>query len=1184
MSGRLALFAAGLLCFASFTLVAAITVTVDPAVPLTNYWSGGEWNADGNFENWSSNQVSSATVSGGVLAGVAGGSDPQISLLNFANGPDLDLAFNDYIDLRLQVPTGFTGNVQLYYGVTNTPGISASRIFTIVNTNIPQDGAFHVYRVFIGPQVYWRGNLRDLRVDPLGVSASAGQTFAIDYLRVGDLTGDIYLLRYSVNCPASGANDTANNQPVSDLSSKHFRVLWDKWDVTNFPTFWNANMPHGTLRNLEEVWKTHIWQLGYIEPTQSWTPANRNGKKYKVNLTMFYGGYWSGGDVNSFGWLNITPDGLRVDPPTWVPPHEFAHVCQMHQNQTGNGTQNVDGQFWESHANYCRERWINYYSPYLPGWTDAQSNLDPNYSYLSHFWIGHGRDYYLCWPVYLYFDENPDGLPDLGEGFTAKIWQTEPSGEYFWTTAQHLMPHISLQDVIGYMARRNVMWDYSHRAALQAAENTGDAEMIQRWVYGELRQRPDDPTWWQVPLEFAPQQTGYKIHQLIPQGIGAGRIVSVNFHGLPYASGVRIADWRASFVVVSDTGAVRYSSLWNAGTNSVTLAANENTLYLVVAGTPNQFLSESIDDVAQPYQSAPSKVRFPYEIQITGATPKETPAGSTSGLVQHPNGGGWKAATATVNSTAYIGPNARVLGTAQVRNNARVEDYAVVEGSAQVFNNAVVSGHALVRNSAIVRDNAKVRDYAMIIDNSVVAGYARVLQHGELTAGSVAQDWATVKGSCSTWHDNNVTTGPQAWNDAVLDGDFSTAQSVGNGFQFGFEEYNPGPLQWITNRTAPRRLYADYEFTAAHNSLAKDFYGVTDGYLQGSPAWTSSDGKRSGFLNFNGSNQYVILDKSLSDLKEISVTAWVKWAGGTSNQPVWYFGSATNKCMFFTPDDGTGHAKFVIRTNSADVTLVAPAALTIGAWTHVTVTLSNNATGRLYVNGVLQQQGSITISPDQLNAGNTNTAAQHNYLARGADASQPFFNGAVDSFKIYTGALTNGEIVAMQAANVAPTLAAISNQVTSAGLTLYVKNSAADADQPWQTLSFSLLAAPDGATINTNTGVFAWRPTVAQANTTNPVGVKVTDNGTPNLGATQNFFVTVNPLNAPMLNAVSLTNGQFNFQVSGDFGSDYTIQASPNLTDWSALFTTNSPALPFNWNDSEFTSWPARFYRVLLGP
>ena len=142
----------------------------------------------------------------------------------------------------------------------------------------------------------------------------------------------------------------------------------------------------------------------------------------------------------------------------------------------------------------------------------------------------------------------------------------------------------------------------------------------------------------------------------------------------------------------------------------------------------------------------------------------------------------------------------------------------------------------------------------------------------------------------------------------------------------------------------------------------KDFYGVTDGYLQGGPVWVNSDTKRSGFLTFNGSNQYVILDRSLSDLQEISVTAWIKWSGGTSNQPVWFFGAATNKCMFLTPDDGTGHAKFVIRTNSSDQTLVAPAALVTGVWTHVAL-LSNGATGRLYMNGGVQQQGNIPSRP-----------------------------------------------------------------------------------------------------------------------------------------------------------------------------------------------------------------------------
>ena len=318
----------------------------------------------------------------------------------------------------------------------------------------------------------------------------------------------------------------------------------------------------------------------------------------------------------------------------------------------------------------------------------------------------------------------------------------------------------------------------------------------------------------------------------------------------------------------------------------------------MVAGTPTPpFLADSIDDSVQPYQFSPPKARFPYEVQIFGAVPFESSNGSTAGLVQVSNGGGWRATTATVDATAYVGPNARVLGSAQVRNNARILDYAVVEGIAKVLSNAVVSGHALVRDSAIVTGYAKVRDYAMVINNSVVQDYARVLERGQVTGGATNRDWATIKGSASTWYEPGTSVGAYSGGDGVLDGDFSTCQLVTNGFQFGFEEYNPGPLQWITNRVAPRRLYAAYEFDAPHDSLAKDLLGVTDGYLEGNPAWIASDGSRAGFMAFSGSN-YVLLSKSLSDSPEITLAAWIKWSGGVSNQPVWYFGSATNACMY----------------------------------------------------------------------------------------------------------------------------------------------------------------------------------------------------------------------------------------------------------------------------------------------
>jgi len=528
-----------------------------------------------------------------------------------------------------------------------------------------------------------------------------------------------------------------------------------------------------------------------------------------------------------------------------------------------------------------------------------------------------------------------------------------------------------------------------------------------------------------------------------------------------------------------------------------------------------------------------------------------------------------------VDSTAYLAPNARVYGTAQVRNNARIEDYAVVTNSAQVLDNAVVSGHALVMNNAIVRENAKVRDWAIISGSAVIAGRGRALEHTQVQGGVVTND-AVAKGCAILW------SGGYLGDYGVIDGDFMAARPVTNGFAYGHLPYTGVPDSWV--RLAPNHQYADYEFAAANDAMIRDQIGVTDGYLIGSPTWRATDAGRAGVLAFNGTNQYVMLDKSISDFPELSVTAWIKWSGGGSNQPAWHFGSATNKGMFFTPDDGSGHAKFIIRNGGAPQTLTAPAPLSTGVWTHVVVTLSNAAVGRLYINGVVQQQSGIIISPDQLNAGNSNSASLHNYLARGADPAQPFFNGSLDSVMIYTRPLTNSEIAVMAPANFAPTLAPVSNQTVAAGITLTVANSATDPNQPWQTLTFSLLTAPAGATLDASSGLLAWRPAAAQAATSNFFRVKVADNGSPSLSATQSFSVVVSPLAAPVISPPVWSTGSFSLHITGDFGPDYSIQSSTNLFDWTTTFTTNSPVLPFDWTDPDPTPKPALFYRILLGP
>ena len=77
--------------------------------------------------------------------------------------------------------------------------------------------------------------------------------------------------------------------------------------------------------------------------------------------------------------------------------------------------------------------------------------------------------------------------------------------------------------------------------------------------------------------------------------------------------------------------------------------------------------------------------------------------------------------------------------------------------------------------------------------------------------------------------------------------------------------------------------------------------------------------------------------------------------------------------------------------------------------------------------------------------------------------------------------------------------------------------------------------------------------------------------------------MVVNPLSAAGVSNVSLTGGKISFHVNGQSGPDYAIQISTNLTQWSNLFITNSPAVPFNWTDTNPAA-PARFYRVKLGP
>ena len=167
--------------------------------------------------------------------------------------------------------------------------------------------------------------------------------------------------------------------------------------------------------------------------------------------------------------------------------------------------------------------------------------------------------------------------------------------------------------------------------------------------------------------------------------------------------------------------------------------------------------------------------------------------------------------------------------------------------------------------------------------------------------------------------------------------------------------------------------------------------------------------------------------------------------------------------------------------------------------------------------------------------------------------------------------------------NFTPVLSAISNRTINVGANLLITNNATDADAG-QTLTYSLPVAPTNATIGAANGVLSWRPLATQADTANPFSVVVTDNGSPSLSATQSFIVTVNPLSSPVIVSNAWMSGRFSLSVDGQAGPDYAVLVSSNLTSWNVLLITNSPAMPFHWADPDTNTYPARFYRIKVGP
>jgi hypothetical protein len=160
-------------------------------------------------------------------------------------------------------------------------------------------------------------------------------------------------------------------------------------------------------------------------------------------------------------------------------------------------------------------------------------------------------------------------------------------------------------------------------------------------------------------------------------------------------------------------------------------------------------------------------------------------------------------------------------------------------------------------------------------------------------------------------------------------------------------------------------------------------------------------------------NGYVALPAGLlTDACEVTIATWV-YINSNDNawMRIWDFGQDTSVYMFLTPSTNYAQlvAKFAITASGRmqEQAIEAPSAVPTLEWTHVAVVLGPSG-GTLYFDGApVGTNSTMTLRPADLGS------TINNYIGRSQFPDDPYLDGAIDEFRIYSRALSPDEIRAL---------------------------------------------------------------------------------------------------------------------------------------------------------------------------
>jgi len=293
-----------LIIFANYAIASRIipsSTVIDSTSTLDNFVTLGEWNTDGNLENWMPTRVTNFAAFGGCATGTVSGADMHITLHLIDSGKYLNLVSGSVIEVRRRFDTNSVSSVSAFY-LNNTDFV----ISYADDITTPQDGTFHVFTTTILTNF---GAVSYFRDDQLS-SIADGETFSIDYVRI----------KSPIMIDPTNANEAFFS--YTSVAEWNTNSDFEGWVLTGYSN--NAEVIDGLLK------ATTAGTSGRIDKNSNMAPADLDVNKILEcrfkhsqtgNTAVDY--YYATSDNPTLG-----EDKKPVIPYTYVPHDDAFHVYQ----------------------------------------------------------------------------------------------------------------------------------------------------------------------------------------------------------------------------------------------------------------------------------------------------------------------------------------------------------------------------------------------------------------------------------------------------------------------------------------------------------------------------------------------------------------------------------------------------------------------------------------------------------------------------------------------------------------------------------------------------------------------------------------------------------------------------------------------------------------------------------------